>query len=53
MAALAARLSNLNDYKIRKAFKKLKHVNGRIELVKKFSNNIKVFIDYAYNRSII
>ena len=31
-----------------KSLKKLKDVNGRLELVKKFPNDIKVFIDYAH-----
>ena len=27
---------------------KLKDVNGRLELIKVYQNNIKVFIDYAH-----
>ena len=30
------------------SIKKLKGVNGRLELVKIFPNNIRVFIDYAH-----
>ena len=31
-----------------KVYKKIKEINGRLEFVKKFPNNIKVFIDYAH-----
>ena len=48
MAILAARLCGLNNIKINKALKKIKNVTGRLELVKKYSNNIRVFIDYAH-----
>ena len=48
MAALAARLCNLNDNKINNALKKIKNVDGRLDLIKKYPNNIKVFIDYAH-----
>ena len=48
MAILAARLCNLNDTKIRRALKKIKNVDGRLELIKKYPNDIKVFIDYAH-----
>ena len=48
MAILAARLCNLNDNKIRSALKKIKNVDGRLELIKKYPNDIKVFIDYAH-----
>ena len=47
MAALAARLCNLNDNKIRIGLKKIKNVDGRLELIRKFPNNIKVFVDGA------
>ena len=33
---------------IYKSIKKIKDVNGRLELVRKFNNDIKVFIDYAH-----
>ena len=48
MAILAAKLCNLNETKINKALKKIKNVDGRLELIKKYPNNIKVFIDYAH-----
>ena len=48
MAILAARLCNLSEAKIYKVLKKIKNVNGRLELIKKYPNNIKVFIDYAH-----
>ena len=48
MAALAANLCNLGDLKIHKTFKKIKNVEGRLELIKKYPNNIRVFIDYAH-----
>ena len=48
MAILAAKLCGLKKIKINKNLKKIKNINGRFELVKKFSNNIRVFIDYAH-----
>ena len=48
MAVLAARLCNLNDAKINSALKKIKNVEGRLDLIKKYPNNIRVFIDYAH-----
>ncbi len=48
MAFLAARLCNLNESKIYNAVKKIKTVDGRLDLVRKYPNNIKVFIDYAH-----
>jgi len=48
MAIEAAKLCNLKKEKIYKSLKKIKDVSGRLELVRKFSNNIKVFIDYAH-----
>jgi len=48
MAVLAARLFNLNDTKINNALKKIENVDGRLDLIKKYPNNIKVFIDYAH-----
>ena len=34
--------------KIFKSLKKIKDVDGRLELARRFPNNIKVFIDYAH-----
>ncbi len=48
MAILSARLCNLNNAKINSALKKIKNVDGRLDLVRKYPNNIKVFIDYAH-----
>jgi murE/murF fusion protein len=48
MAVIASKLCNLNEKKIFKSIKKIKNVDGRLELVRRFSNNIKVFIDYAH-----
>jgi len=38
----------LKEKKIFKTLKKIKDINGRIELIKTFSNNIKVFVDFAH-----
>ena len=48
MAILAARLCGVKNSKIYSTLKKIKSINGRLELVKKYPNNIKVFIDYAH-----
>jgi len=48
MAAVAAKICNLKEKKIFKSLKNIKEVDGRLELVRKFQNNIKVFIDYAH-----
>ncbi len=48
MAILAAQLCNLNENTINKSLKKIKYIDGRLELIKKFPNNIKVFVDYAH-----
>ena len=48
MAILAARLCNLDDAKISSVLKKIKNVDGRLDLIKKYPNNIRVFIDYAH-----
>ena len=48
MAIHAAKLCGLKEKFIYRSLKKLKDVNGRLELAKKYKNNIKVFIDYAH-----
>ncbi len=48
MAILAAKLCNLRNVKIEKALKKIQNVDGRLELIKRFPNNIRVFVDYAH-----
>jgi len=48
MAMVAAKLCGLKDKKIFQSLKKIKDVKGRLELVRRFPNNIKVFVDYAH-----
>tara|TARA_B100001057_G_scaffold13815_1_gene13137 strand:- start:20626 stop:23382 length:2757 start_codon:yes stop_codon:yes gene_type:complete len=48
MAIKAARLCGLKDKSIIRTIQKIKDVNGRQELVKKYPNNIRVFVDYAH-----
>ena len=48
MAIKAATLCGIKEKIILKKLNKLKDVNGRLELVKIFPNNIKIFIDYAH-----
>ncbi len=48
MAIEAAKLCGLKEKSIFRNLKKLKDVNGRLELVKKYPNDVKVFVDYAH-----
>ena len=48
MAIYAAKICGLKDHLIYKKIKKINDVNGRLELVKKFPNKVKVFLDYAH-----
>ena len=48
MASKAVSLCGLKEKLIFKSLNKIKDVNGRLELVKTFKNNVKVFIDYAH-----
>ena len=48
MAIKAVELCGLKEKLAYKALKKIKDVNGRLELVKKYPNNIKVYVDYAH-----
>ena len=48
MAIEATKLCGLKESLIFRALKKLKDVNGRLELIRSYPNNIKVFIDYAH-----
>ena len=48
MAIEAAKICGLKERKIYNTLIKIKEVNGRLELVKTFSNNIKVFVDFAH-----
>ncbi len=47
-AILAAKLCNLSNKNIQKTIKGIKNVEGRLNLIKEYPNNIKVFIDYAH-----
>ena len=48
MAIEAVKLCGLKEKFIFRNIKKIRDVDGRLELVKKYPNNIKVFIDYAH-----
>ena len=48
MAIAAAKLCGLREHKIFKSLKKIKDINGRLELVRTFYNNIKVYVDFAH-----
>ena len=48
MSIFAARLCGLSNIKINNALKKIKNIDGRLELIKKYSNNARVFVDYAH-----
>ena len=50
---LAAQLSKLNKFKIKNKIKKIENVDGRLELIRKFPNNIKVLYRLCtYSRCI-
>ena len=48
MAILAAKLCNLSEKKIFNILDKLKDVKGRLEHVRTFPNNIRVYVDFAH-----
>ncbi len=48
MAILASKICGLKENLIYKNIKKIKDVNGRLELIKKYPNDIKIFVDYAH-----
>ena len=48
MAIAAAKLSKLSEKKIFCSIKRIKAVSGRLEYIKSFPNNIKVFVDFAH-----
>ena len=48
MAIAAAKLSRMKDEKIFNSLHKIKDVDGRLELVRIFPNNIKVYVDFAH-----
>ena len=48
MSIKAAKLCGLKDKSIFQSIKKIKDVDGRLQLVKSYANGIKVFVDYAH-----
>ena len=48
MAIMAANLCSVKRIDVKRILKNIKYVVGRLELVKIFPNNIKVFVDYAH-----
>ena len=48
MSILASKLCGIKNNQINKIYKKIKNVNGRLELVRQFPNKSKIFIDYAH-----
>ena len=48
MAIEAAKLNGLREDRIFSSLKKIKDVNGRLELIRTFSNNVKVYVDFAH-----
>jgi|TARA_B100000767_G_scaffold275558_1_gene313272 murE/murF fusion protein len=48
MSSCAAKLCGLSEKKINNTIHLIKPVDGRMELIKEFSNKSKVFIDYAH-----
>ncbi len=48
MAIKAVKLCGLKDKHVYKSIKKLKDISGRLEMVKNYSGDIKVFVDYAH-----
>ena len=48
MAIGATKFCNLKNKFILTSLKNIKDIDGRLELIRKFPNNIKVFVDYAH-----
>ena len=48
MAIVAAKLCGFKNNKIEKTLKNIKLVEGRLELVKTFTNNVEVYVDFAH-----
>ena len=48
MAILAAKICGLKDKLIYQKIKMIKDVKGRLELIKKYQNDVMVFLDYAH-----
>ncbi len=48
MAIAGAKLCKLKEKQIFNSIKKIKNVDGRLELVRVFPNNVKVYVDFAH-----
>ncbi len=48
MAIEAAKICKISEKKILNSLTKIKSVDGRLELVKTFSNSVRVFVDFAH-----
>ena len=48
MAIAAAKLCKLSEKRIFGTIKRIKAVNGRLEYIKSFPNNVKVYVDFAH-----
>ena len=48
MAIASAKLCNLKEKKIFNSLDKIKNVNGSLELIRIFPNNVKTFVDFAH-----
>ncbi len=48
MSIIAAKLCGLKDTQINKILKKIKSVDGRLELIRTLPNKTKVYLDYAH-----
>ena len=53
MAIKACEIIGLNKNKITKSINKIKSVKGRLELVRKFKDNSKVYVDFAHTPDAI
>ena len=48
MAIAASKLCNLSEKKIFNSLIKIKDIDGRLEHIRTFSNNVKVYVDFAH-----
>ena len=48
MAIIAARICGLKEKSIYNEIKKIKDVDGRLELVKRYLDGVNIFVDYAH-----
>ena len=53
MAIKACEIIGLNKNKIIKCINKIKSVKGRLEMVRKFKDNSKVYVDFAHTPDAI